>query len=126
MTRMLVPLLEEVRNLIGPRRRVTIVFDRGGWSPKLFQKLLAIRFDIMTYRKGRGRRIAEKRFVLRTAKLDGRPVKYLLHDQPVRFLPGKLRLRQVTQLTDNGKQTPLLTSRWDLRDIVVAYRMFER
>jgi hypothetical protein len=126
MSRMLVPVLEEVRNLIGPRRRVTIVFDRGGWSPKLFRKLLAMGFDILTYRKGRVRRIAEKRFVLRTAKLDGRPVKYLLHDQPVRFLRGKLRLRQVTRLTDNGKQTPILTSRWDLRDIVVAYRMFER
>jgi len=126
MTRMLVPILEEVRNLIGPRRRVMIVFDRGGWSPKLFQKLLAMGFDILTYRKGRVRRIAEKRFVWRTAKLDGRPVKYLLHDQPVRFLRGKLRLRQVTRLTDNGKQTPTVTSRWDLRDIVVAYRMFER
>ena len=126
MTRMLIPILEEVRNLIGPRRRVTIVFDRGGWSPKLFQKLLAMGFDILTYRKGRVRRIAEKRFVLRTAKLDGRPVKYLLHDQPVRFLGGRLRLRQVTRLTDTGKQTPILTSRWDLRDIVVAYRMFER
>jgi transposase len=126
MTRMLVPLLEEVRSLIGPRRRATIVFDRGGWSPKLFQKLLAMDFDILTYRKGRARRIAEKRFVRRTAKLDGHPVKYLLHDQAVRFLRGKLRLRQVTRLTDNGKQTPILTSRWDLRDIVVAYRMFER
>ena len=126
MTRMLVPLLEEVRNLIGPRRRVTTVFDRGGWSPKLFQKLLAMGFDIMTYRKGRVRRIAEKRFVLRAAKLDDHPVKYLLHDQPVRFLRGKLRLRQVTRLTGNGKQTSILTSRWDLRDIVVAYRMFER
>ena len=126
MTRMLVPILEQVRNLIGPRRRVTIVFDRGGWSPKLFQKLLAMGFDILTYRKGRVRRIAEKRFVLRTAKLDGRPVNYLLHDQAVRFLGGRLRLRQVTRLTDTGKQTPILTSRWDLRDIVVAYRMFER
>lgn len=126
MTRMLVPMLEEVRTLIGSRRRVTIVFDRGGWSPKLFQKLLATGFDILTYRKGRVRRIAETRFVRRTAKLDGRPVKYLLHDQPVRFLRGKLRLRQVTRLTDDGKQTPILTSRWDLRDIVVAYRMFER
>jgi hypothetical protein len=126
MTRMLVPLLEEVRNLTGPRRRVTIVFDRGGWSPNLFQKLLAMGFDILTYRKGRVRPIAEKRFVLRTAKLDGHPVKYLLHDHPVRFLHGKLRLRQVTRLTDNGKQTSILTSRWDLRDIVVAYRMFER
>ena len=53
MTRMLIPILEEIRNLIGPRRRVTIVFDRGGWSPKLFQKLLAMGFDILTYRKGR-------------------------------------------------------------------------
>jgi DNA-binding CsgD family transcriptional regulator len=126
MTRMLEPILEEVRTLIGPRRRVTIVFDRGGWSPKLFQKLLAMGFDILTYRKGRMRRIAEKRFVGRTAKLDGRMVKYLLHDQAVRFLRGKLRLRQVTRLTDSGKQTPIVTSRWDLRDIVVAHRMFER
>jgi hypothetical protein len=83
-------------------------------------------FDILTYRKGHSRHISEKRFFLRKARLDGRPVKYLLHDQPVRFLKGKLRLRQVTRLTDSGHQTPVLTSRWDLRDIVVAYRMFER
>jgi hypothetical protein len=126
MTRMLIPILEEVRNLIGPHRRVTIVFDRGGWSPKLFQKLLAMGINILIYRKGRVRRIADERFVWRTAKLDGRPLKYLLHDQPMRFLRGKLRLRQVTRLADNGKQTPILTSRWELRDIVVAYRMFER
>lgn len=126
MTRMLGPLLEEVRKLLGPGRRATIVFDRGGWSPKLFLKLLAMGFDILTYRKGRVRRVAEKRFVLQKAKLDGRPVQYLLHDQPVRFLRGKLRLRQVTRLTESGHQTPVLTSRWDLRDVVVAYRMFER
>ncbi len=126
MTRMLTPLLEEARRLLGPHRRATIVFDRGGWSPKLFQKLLALGFDILTYRKGRVRRIAEKRFILRKANLGGRPVKYLLHDQPVRFLKGKLRLRQVTRLTGDLHQRPVLTSRWDLRDIVVAYRMFER
>jgi transposase-like protein len=72
MTRMLIPILEEIRQLIGPRRRITLVFDRGGWSPKLFQKLLAMGFDLLTYRKGRVRRIAEKRFVWRKAKLDGR------------------------------------------------------
>jgi hypothetical protein len=53
-------------------------------------------------------------------------VEYLLHDQAVRFLKGKLRLRQVTRLTETGHQTAVLTSRWDLRDIVIAYRMFER
>jgi hypothetical protein len=123
---MLIPILEEIRSLVGPRRRITLVFDRGGWSPKLFQQIMKMGFDLMTYRKGHMRRISEKRFVLRKARLNRRPVSYFLHDQPVRFLKGKLRLRQVTRLTSSGKQTPILTSRWDLRDIVVAYRMFER
>ena len=83
-------------------------------------------FDILTYRKGRTRRIAETRFSPHQAKLDGRAVKYLLHDQPVRFLKGKLRLRQVTRLTEDGHQTPIVTTRWDLRAIAIAYRMFER
>jgi len=126
MTRMLMPVLREVRELLGPRRHSTIVFDRGGWSPKLFQDLLAMGFDLLTYRKGRTRHIAEKRFTWHKARLDGRQVRYLLHDQPVRFLKGKLRLRQVTRLTETGHQTPMVTSRWDLRAIVVAHRMFER
>jgi transposase len=126
MTRMLVPVLSEVRELLGPRRHSTVVFDRAGWSPKLFRDLLAMGFDILTYRKGRTRHIAEKRFTWQKARLDGRQVRYLLHDQPVRFLKGKLRLRQVTRLTETGHQTPIVTSRWDLRAIVVAHRMFER
>jgi hypothetical protein len=81
---------------------------------------------VLTYRKGRCRRINERRFVRRRAALDGCSVDYLLHDEPVRFLKGKLRLRQVTRLCDGGHQTTVITSRWDLRDIEVAYRMFER
>jgi hypothetical protein len=126
MFRMLVPILQQVRQLLGPGRRATIVFDRGGWSPKLFLKVIAMDFDILTYRKGSVRRIAEKRFTLRKATLDARNVEYLLHDQPIRLLKGKLRLRQVTRLLENAHQTPIVTSRWDLSDIVVAYRMFER
>jgi hypothetical protein len=126
MTRMLVPVLSDVRELLGPRRHSTVVFDRAGWSPKLFRDLLAMGFDILTYRKGRNRHIAEKRFTWHKARLDGRQVRYLLHDQPVRFLKGKLRLRQVARLTETGHQTPIVTSRWDLRAIVVAHRMFER
>jgi hypothetical protein len=29
-------------------------------------------------------------------------------------------------LSDDGHQTQVITSRWDLADIEVAYRMFER
>jgi DNA-binding CsgD family transcriptional regulator len=126
MTKMLIPVLSEIRELLGSRRHSTVVFDRAGWSPGVFQELLAMGFDILTYRKGRIRHIAEKRFTLHKAKLDGRPVEYLLNDQPVRFLKGKLRLRQVTRLTETGHQTPIVTSRWELRAIVVAHRMFER
>ena len=125
MTKMLPAIVQQVRQLIGDRR-ITIVFDRGGWSPKLFQQLLAANFDLLTYRKGKSRRISPGRFVPRSAAIDGHAVKYLLHDQTVRFLKGKLRLRQVTRLTDDGHQTQVITSRTDLDDIEVAYRMFER
>lgn len=125
LVKMLPEVLQQVRKLVGDRR-VTVVFDRGGWSPQLFQKLVEAHFDILTYRKGKSRRIAARRFVLRHAPIDGRTVEYRLHDQAVRFLKGKLRLRQVSRLSDNGHQTQVITSRWDLADIEVAYRMFER
>jgi len=125
LVKMLPEVLGEVRKLVGDRR-VTIVFDRGGWSPKLFRMMIADGFDILTYRKGKSRRISERRFATRRARLDGRWVNYQLHDQAVRFLKGSLRLRQVTRLLADGHQTQVLTSRWDLRDIEIAYRMFER
>jgi transposase len=92
LTKALPRLLREVRELVG-ERRVTIVFDRGGWSPKLFAAMIKDGFDVLTYRKGRSRRINERRFIRRRAEFDGRRVDYLLHDQPVRLLKGKLRLR---------------------------------
>jgi len=125
LTRALPRVLREVRGVVG-ERRVTIVFDRGGWSPKLFQQMIQEGFDILTYRKGKGRRVHERRFVRRRAKFDGRWVSYDLHDQPVRFLKGKLRLRQITRLCDTGHQTRVITNRSDLRDIEIAWRMFER
>jgi hypothetical protein len=125
LTRALPRILREVRDLVG-ERRVTIVFDRGGWSPKLFATMIKDGFDLLTYRAGRCRRIHERRFIRRRAELDGRSVDYLLHDQPVGFLKGRLRLRQVTRLCDDGHQTQVITSRWDLCDVEVAYRMFER
>lgn len=125
MVKMLPPILEEVRSLVG-ERRVTIVFDRGGWSPKLFQKIIAAGFDLLTYRKGRSRRVPAARFSERESKIGGRTVAYTLADQGVHLLGGALRLRQVTLLTKSGHQTPIITSRRDLPAIEVAYRMFER
>jgi hypothetical protein len=125
MVTMLPKILQEARALVG-KRRITVVFDRGGWSPKLFAKIVAARFDILTYRKGSFRRPPRRCFRKYTAVFRGRRVAYDLADQEIRLLKGKLRLRQVTRLSENGHQTPIVTSRTDLRPVEVAYRMFER
>jgi transposase len=126
MVQMLPAVLEQIRRLIG-KRRVTVVFDRGGYSPKLFRWLIQEKgFDLLTYRKGRCPRVPRKRFRLRAGRLDGRRIAYVLADQEVRLLRGKLRLRQVTRLRERGHQTAVLTSRRDLPALEVAYRMFER
>jgi hypothetical protein len=125
MVKMLPGILAQVRALVG-KRRLTVVFDRGGYSPKLFQQILTAGFDLLTYRKGRYPRIPRKRFQTCRTRLGGRIITYVLADQVVRLLKGQLRLRQVTRLTDNGHQTPILTSRRDLPAAQVAYRMFDR
>ena len=125
MVAMLPKVLDGVRQLIGDRR-ITIVFDRGGWSPKLFKTLIDAGFDILTYLKGKTEHLNDEHFVLRQAQIDGREVAFRLCDQEVSFLEGTLHLRQVTRQSDTGHQTPVLTSRRDLTDIEVAYRMFER
>lgn len=125
LAHMLPPVLAELRGLVG-ERRVTVVFDRGGWSPKLFMAIIAQGFDILTYRKGRCRRIAPGRFRDCNTVIDNREVAYSLADQGVWLLGGKLRLRQVTRLGDDGHQTHVITSRRDLPAVEIAYRMFER
>ena len=131
LARMLPLILEEVRTLVG-ERRVTVVFDRGGWSPKLFVKLLAAGFDILTYRKSPYPRVPSSAFRQRWGIVDGCKVSYRLADQGVYLAYGptkrrrRLHLRQVTRLTNDGHQTPIITSRTDLRAIEVAHRMFER
>src|SRR5712691_4310167 len=125
LVKMLPSILQQVRALLG-QRRVTVVFDRGGYSPKLFQQILAAGFDLLTYRKGRYPRILRRLFRKRRTRCGGRTLTYALADQQVRLLKGKLRLRQVTRQMETGHQTPILTSRHDLPAAQVAYRMFER
>ena len=118
-------ILAEMRQQLGDRR-VTVAFDRGGWSPKLFQWMLANGFDVLTYRKGKFSAVPRRLFQEHNAVLDGRKVKYQLAERKAHLLGGKLTLREVVRLTDTGHQTSVVTSREDLATVVVAYRMFER
>jgi len=125
LVKMLPGILTQIRALVG-QRRVTVVFDRGGYSPKLFAQIIAAGFDVLTYRKGGYPHIPRRRFRACRTRIDGRTLTYVLADQEVRLLKGKLRLRQVTRRMENGHQTPILTSRRDLAAAQVAYRMFDR
>ncbi len=126
LVKMLEPIVEEIKGLIGEDRRLCIVFDRGGWSPKLFQKLVKDGVDIVTYRKGKTDLIPEKSFYPMAEEIEGRKVEYKLHDRSVALLDGKLWVRQVSRLNPSGHQTHIITSRQDLSPVTIAYRMFER
>jgi prepilin-type processing-associated H-X9-DG protein len=126
LVKMLPPILEEARSLIGVDRPLTVIFDRGGWSPKLFLKLTGQGIDIVTYRKGKTEQIPEGYFYLMAEEIEGKSIQYWLHDRSVAFLKGKLWLRQVSRLNPSGHQTHIVTSRQDLSTVTIAYRMFER
>jgi transposase len=117
-------ILPEVRRLVG-ERRVTLCFDREGWSPKFFQECHSHGFDILTYRRGPYPAWRRAAFRLITATVDGREIRYTLAERDVAVLPG-FRMREVRRLCDNGHQTAIVTTRRDLPIVVVAYRMFER
>ena len=117
-------ILPEVRRLVG-ERRVTLCFDREGWSPKFFRECHDHGFDVLTYRRGPSAAWRRGVFRLVTATVDGREVRYTLAERVVDVLPD-FRMREVRRLCDGGHQTAILTTRHDLPIASVAYRMFER
>jgi len=125
---------KEIRDLVGPEARPTVVFDRGGWSPKLFAELYAEGFDLLTYRKAPLRPEPRSAFSRHEFTDDlGRHHVYWLADRRVRlaYKDGRhhrhFECRQVTRLDpETGHQTQILTTRTDLSADEVAFAMFSR
>jgi transposase len=145
LTQVLEPILADVRRLVGDERRMTVIFDRGGFSPKLFARLIDAGFDVITYRKGKVKKLASTRFTLQKQKIDGVWREYTICDRSrvrVGTLPAEktqtrkrrkakakkryLWMREVRVLREGGRQTAIFTSRHDLSAVMVAYRMFFR
>jgi hypothetical protein len=118
-------LLPEVRRLVGPKRRVTVAFDREGWSPKLFARWKDVGFDVLTYRKGKQPRWREKSFEQVRGVVGGERVEYRLAERQVTLQRG-LRVREIRRLTDDGHQTAVITTNEKLPLLAVAHRMFSR
>ena len=138
LTQVLEPILADVRQLLPKDRRVTVIFDRGGFSAKLFARLINAGFDVISYRKGKLRKLPRKRFAVQRQKIDGMEREYEVCDRP-RVRVGKrakqdtdvgegkyLWMREVRVQREDGRQTPILTNRQDLTVVEVAYRMFNR
>ncbi|MEW6220949.1 MAG: putative transposase [Thermodesulfobacteriota bacterium] len=114
LSQMLLPVLDEVRQLLGSQRRVTVVFDRGGWSLKLFRTMVDKGFDFVTYRKGTVEPIPEAHFSPQRAWLDGGWREYRLHERSVFHPTARFWLRQVSHFNHAAHQTHIVTSRQDL------------
>jgi hypothetical protein len=118
-------LLPEVRRLVGSRRRVTIAFDREGWSPELFAKWKKQSFDVLTYRKGEQSRWQKRFFTTVKGEVGGETVEYCLAEREVKLTNG-LKVREIRRLTDDGHQTAVITTNEKLPLLAVAQRMFSR
>jgi transposase len=141
LTQVLEALVTEVKKLVPVGQRLTVLFDRGGWSPRLFARLEAVGVDVITYRKGKRRLLARSRFSAHQVPEDGKEQTYWLCDEP-RARVGRLRprrqkrrpagepeylwLRQITMLRADGRQTVLVTNRSDLTAVEVVQRLFRR
>src|SRR5674476_153613 len=134
-------LLPDLRAIIGPDRRCTVVFDRGGYSPAVFTEIIAAGFDVLTYFKGAWARSASEAFTtVDYQSPDGTAHTYdlaeRLIDLPVPAQPATggqgakpattLTLRLIVRRRHGGNQTPILNNRTDLSPAQVAYRMAAR
>jgi hypothetical protein len=131
-------LLPQLRQVAGEGRRVTVCFDRGGWSPALFADITGAGFDLLTWRKGPAPDLPADTFTTITCADDrGREHEYDLADTAVTLTisdgPRKgqtVSLRQVTRRVParggGTRQIHALTSRTDLAAGEVCWRLTSR
>jgi len=128
---MLPKIVKEILETFKPRSKLTVIFDRGGWSPRLFAELSEYCY-ILTYRKGKTEKFPKDYFTEEKEEIEGNLVKYNLYENNVWFdyknsdkTKDSILMRQVTRLKDE-KQTQVLTTRTGLSNVEVLYWMFNR
>ena len=118
-------ILSEIRALVGPERRITLIFDREGWSPKCFKKWFKQGFDVLTYRKGNYQEWPRDCFQRTTKRVGRKQVSYQLGERSV-LISKDFWMREVRRLCKNGHQTSIMSTRQDLPAFEIATRMFAR
>jgi len=127
--------LPQLRQVMGQGRRVTVCFDRGGWSPALFADITAAGFDLLTWRKGPAPGIGAEAFTTITCADDrgrahacdlaGTTITLAVSDGPRKGQTVPLRQVTAPRARPRGgtRQIHALTSRTDLAAGEVCWRL---
>ena len=106
--------------------RFTLVFDREGYSPELFQQMRDKRIAILTYHKYPPGDWAEEEFREHTVELAGGEQTTMKLAERGTRLSNDLWVREIRKLTDNGHQTSILTTNYEVEMSQLAVTMFAR
>ena len=127
LVRLIPEIVRDARRWAADGRPLTVVVDRGAWSPKLFATLAADGVRIVTYRKGRRRayRVSEfDRQVVVPPRGSGKPKVYACRDRHIR-IKGH-RFRSITVLGKRTHQTEIITTDEETDTATIVREMFSR
>ena len=106
--------------------RLTLVFDREGYSPEFFHQMRQQRIAILTYHKYPGESWPEEEFAEYTVTLaSGERTTMKLAERGTQ-MSNDLWVREIRRLTTNGHQTSILTTNYELELSRLAVSMFAR
>ncbi len=104
----------------------TIVFDREGYSPELFEQMRKKRIAILTYHKFPKDDWRSEEFAAHSVELAGGEAVTMKLAERGTQLSNKLWLREIRKLTDSGHQTSILTTNLQAPMTLLAASLFAR
>jgi len=119
---------EQVQRLTEDARAhwFTLVFDREGYSPDLFEYLREKRIAILTYHKFPQDDWRSEEFTTHSVTLAGGETVTLQLAERGSQLSNQLWVREIRKLTDSGHQTSILTTNFQAPMNTLAVSLFAR
>jgi hypothetical protein len=118
---------QEQRLVEDPRAHwFTMVFDREGYSPELFEQMGKKRIAILSYHKFPGDDWRREEFATYSVTLSGGETVTMQLAERGSQLSNKLWLREIRKLTESGHQTSILTTHLQAPMTTLAVSLFAR
>ncbi len=119
---------EQERRLAAEARAhwFTIVFDREGYSPDLFEQMRKKRIAILTYHKFPQQDWRSEEFATHSVELAGGEIVTMQLAERGSQLSNHLWLREIRKLAHSGHQTSILTTNFQAPMTTLAVSLFAR